>query len=410
MPRSNQREGTIGYVLKRFPVLSETFILNEILALERQGVPIHIFSLERPNDPRFHEDLPKLKAQISYVPDMMTPKTLLHQAQQASKVYKGRYRDALAYTATKVNPSLMYRFLQACYVANHARRLGIGRFHAHFATRPTTVACLAARITGLPYTFTAHAMDIFKENLSKKALERKIRDAELVVTVSEYNRAYLAQFAGEQPEKILRIYNGIDLTKFSPNGVFTPPTFTMLCVARLVEKKGLPTLVEACKILRDRGVSFRCLIVGKGALRTRLESLINELQLQDAVSLLGALSQLEVRDRYREAQLFVLPCTTGADGNRDGLPVSIVEALACGLPVVSTPVTGIPEVVKHGINGLLVPVDSPVALADALQRAIEDASLYDHLRRNARFSVACDFDMDRTTTQLNSLFSGAPVS
>src|SRR5688572_19242252 len=291
----------IGYVLRKFPVLSETFILNEMLALEARGARLHVFSLDRPNDPRFHEDLPRLKARVAYIPDVFESKRLLEHGSRLRKSSRKGYFKTLGDVLRRSRPTLVWRFLQACYVANEARRLGVDHLHAHFATRPATVAFLASKISGIPYSFTAHAMDIFKSHLDPRALARKIEDARFVVTVSDFNKAHLEERTPAATGKVFRIYNGIPLARFAPNGVVAEAPFTILCVARLVEKKGIPVLIEACKLLRDRGAVFRCWVVGKGRTRPQLEELIGRWGLGEHVRLLGPLTQGEVLKRYRSA-------------------------------------------------------------------------------------------------------------
>lgn len=395
---------TIGYVLRKFPVLSETFILEEILALESKGVPVQVFSLSRPSDPRFHENLARLKAPIFYVPDLTNAVALLRSSRRAAKRYKKRYFKTLAYVASRRRPMLLWRFLQAGHLALEARRRGVTHLHAHFATRATTVAQLTSQLSRIPYSFTAHAYDIFTEDVETRALRNKIKKAAFVRTISDFNKVYLDALSAGESSKIVRLYNGIDLTRFTPAPGRKADPFTFVCVARLVEKKGHRALVEACRLLRERGHQFQCWIVGKGALRSALEAMIKEHDLQDRVYLLGAHTHGEVLDRYREAHAYVLPCLVGKDGNRDGLPVSIVEALACGLPVVTTPVTGIPEVVKHQQNGLLVKENDASALADALESLMCNPSLYDNLRTRARESVAEQFDLRCSAETLVSLF------
>ena len=408
MARSEASHG-IGYILRKFPVLSETFILNEILALEARGVAINIFSLARTNDPKFHQDLPRLKALISYVPEIGELGTLLRHGRKAARRFGRAYWRTLGYCLRQGRPKLLWQFLQACYVANEAWRLKLTHLHAHFATEPSIVAFLASRITGISYSFTAHAMDIYKEEINKKALVKRIDGARFVVTVSDFNKQYLTSLANGAAAKIYRIYNGIDLDRFSAKGIAPRNPFTVLCVARLVEKKGLPILLEACRSLRDQCTEFQCLIIGKGRLRPHLQELIQEWGLGAHVRLLGPLTQMEVLRHYCAAHIFVLPCIIGSDGNRDGLPVVIVEALAFGLPVVSTPVTGIPEVVRDSHNGLIVPSGDAAALANAIKSLIDNSSLYEHLRDNARQSVSDKFDMRQTAETLHGLLSGGQV-
>ncbi|HUF68845.1 MAG TPA: glycosyltransferase [Longimicrobiales bacterium] len=396
----------VGYVLKRFPVLSETFILNELLSLEARGVPLHIFSLERPNDPRYHNDLPKLKARISYVPGPSELSRLTAHNRRVAKAYPQGFLRTAMYAAAKGSPTLLWRLLQAGYVANEAKRLKLKHLHSHFANRPTSVAMLASRISGIPFSFTAHATDIFKVKVDSKVLVRKMDAARFVVAISDYNERYMRERA-PSAGRIVRINNGIDLDRFSPNGRPDDSVFRFVCVARLVEKKGLPLLIEACAALRDSGIAFECRLVGKGGLRSKLERMIRDLKLRDQVRMVGPKTQIEVRDEYRRAQAYVLPCVIGSDGNREGLPVSLVEALACGLPVITTAITGIPEVVTNEHNGLLVPVGDSAALAEGMRRLATDPALYERLAMNARPSVSTAFDRAGTSAALHAAFDGA---
>ncbi len=397
---------SFGYILRKYPVLSETFILNELLELEALGAELHIFSLERPNDPRFHENLHKLKAHVTYVPDLLKLKSLWKHRKSASRNFGKGYRQALWYAFRHFNPSLALRFLQGCYIANAAKKLSIAHFHSHFATRSTSAAFFASMISEIPYSFTAHAVDIFKQTLSQKALQKKMEHAKFVVTVSEYNKNYLSDLSQKSSHKIYKIHNGIDLEKFQSNGANTQSPFTFLCVARFVEKKGHKVLLDACGRLREEGLQFQCLLVGKGKLQKKIETIIQEKQLQDYVQVLGPHTHEEVLSRYHQSHAYVLPCQIGSDGNRDGLPVAIVEALACGLPVITTPMTGNPEVVKHGHNGLLVPFNDANATAMAMRSMMCEDNLYPKLQSNCRPSVLDKFDLGQTTGSLVKLFMG----
>ena len=403
--KSSGKRTTVAYVLRKFPVLSETFILNEILALEARGVPVHIFSLERPNDPRFHENLSKLKASISYLPPIEDVDGLLKYRDRVAKRYPEGFQKALNYSLS--HPGLFWRFLQSCYIADQVLRFRVGHFHSHFATRSTSLAFLASMISGEPYSFTAHAMDIFKTHLSGTALLRKIEHARFVVTISEFNRRLLEKTAPECTSKIHRIYNGINLDQFTGAEEIPPEPFTFLCVARLVEKKGHSVLLKACRRLAERDLDFRCLIIGKGKLRGQVQNMVKELKLEKHVKFLGALRSGEVIEHFRTAHASVLPCVEGSDGNKDGLPVSLVEALSCGLPVVTTPMTGIPEVIEDGKNGLLVPFGDSIRLANAMGCLVEDRALYGKLRARTRDSVIPAFDMNATILQLEELFRDA---
>jgi glycosyltransferase involved in cell wall biosynthesis len=393
----------IGYVLRKFPVLSETFVLNEILELERLGVPLHVFALAPPRDPRFHAGIGRLEAAITYLPSGFEWRLVVRQNRIFARRHPTRYRRELLRVLARLDRVLLWRFLQAGFVADRARREKIAALHAHFANRATTVAYFAARLLDVPYSFTAHAFDIFGDH-DFRVLAEKMRAARAVVTVSRYNVDYLRARAPGVAARVELVRNGIDLERFSPPAAPPPDEpFTILAVSRLIEKKGLDVLVRACARLRDRGHSFRCRIVGKGLLRAPLKQLVAELGLGDRVELLPPHRQEEIVARFHEAHVVALPCVVGADGNRDGLPVSIVEALACGVPVVATPVTGIPEVVADGVNGLLVPERDDAALADALASLVVDRTRLAELRRAARSSVEVEFDARRTARRLRDL-------
>lgn len=396
------RKRCVGYVLRKFPVLSETFILNEILALEARGVEVHVFALAPTRDPRFHEGVGRMKATIHYVPGAAELRTLLRHARLVAARHPRTYRRQLLKVIATGRPSLLWEFLRASYVAERARRAGVTHLHAHFANGPATVAQRAASIIGVPFSFTAHAFDIHRR-VNRRTLANKMNAARFTVTVSRYNVDYLKSVANGGGGRIELIRNGIDLARFAPAPEPQQGPFTILAVARLVEKNGLALLIEACRDLRDRELDFRCEIVGQGAQQAQLEQLIRDLDLRAHVRLAGPLPHQEIVARYQRAHVLVLPCFVGRDGNRDGLPVSIIEALACGLPVISTNVTAIPEAVQHGRNGLIVRQGNATELAMALERLIRDPRLLETLRAGARPSVEEEFDERSTAAQLHAL-------
>ncbi len=402
---SSKKQLKIGYVLRKFPKLSETFILNELLALEARGAYVHIFSLLPPREPRFHADLAKLKASITYVPGFDNLESLFKYNREAARMFPSAYRRVILHALLSGKPRYVWRTLQSGFIAVRAKRLRLQRLHAHFASRATSVSLSTSRITGLPYSFTAHAVDIFKDDVDRTLLEKKINLADRVIAISEFNKTFLDQNYASTESNVVRVYNGIDTNRFAPNGHRTGSPFTVLAVARFVPKKGLDVLIEACRHLRDRGLDFRCWIVGKGALRHALVNHIKTHCLGDRVSLLGSHTQTEIVGRYQKADLFALPCLTDARGNRDGLPVAIVEALACGLPVVATATTGIPEAVKHDHNGLIVPEKDPVSLADAIESLMRDKPRYERLKSRARSSITPQFDIRETSRTLYQLLA-----
>ncbi len=255
-------------------------------------------------------------------------------------------------------------------------------------------------------TFTAHARDIYADT-QPELLRAETERAQAVVTVSDYNRRYLlSRISPDSNGRVCCIHCGLDLSEFSfqwPRASEPEPP-TILAVARLVEKKGVGHLIRAADILRGQGRSFRVQIIGDGDLRQVLENQVAERGLQDRVTLLGAQPHEKVRLAYARASIFVLPCLVAADGDRDGLPVVLLEAMASGLPVVSTSVVGIPELIASERDGLLVPPNDPRALADALARLLVDPDLRDRLARAARAKIEERFSIERSADRLLDLF------
>ena len=392
----------IAYILKRYPRFSETFIVNEILAHEAAGFEIEIFSLRPPVDTHFQDRLAQVRAPVNYLPSE-PPKVsdfwaALHRAKQMT-VRPLEWMEA----AWVEDPQAVY---QAVLLAELVRQKGIDLLHAHFATSATTVARLAARLADLPYTFTAHAKDIYHESVRPDDLRCKLLEAAAVITVSDYNAAYLRETYGAAAAGIRRLYNGLDLSRF-PYTLNHRPRPVIVSVGRLVEKKGFTDLIDACALLAGIGCEFYCQIVGSGAEEADLRAQITRLDLQDRVALLGSRPQAEVIGLIQNAAVFVASCVVGADGNRDGLPTVLLEAMALGTPCISTDVTGIPEVVHDGVTGLLVPQHSPPAIAAAVRRLLADAGLGHQLASSARRHIEECFDIQRNAAEMRAILQQA---
>jgi glycosyltransferase involved in cell wall biosynthesis len=291
-------------------------------------------------------------------------------------------------------------------LARETRLRGIDHLHAHFATASTTVARLAARFARIPYTMTAHAKDIFHESVRPEDLRRKLQDAAGTVTISDYNLEYLHESYGPAAEDVRRIYNGLELERF-PYEEPRRRVPEIVAVGRLVEKKGFADLIEACSLLRDRGVKVRCLIVGLGEQEPELRAAVERLGLGNRVELPGPRPQGDLIEAVGRAAVFAAPCVIGGDGNRDGLPTVLLEAMALGTPCVSTDVTGIPEVLRDGETGLMVPQRDPAALADAIERLLADPELRVRLAGRARRLVEAEFDVHRNAALLREAFEAA---
>ncbi|MHC5027728.1 MAG: glycosyltransferase family 4 protein [Planctomycetota bacterium] len=352
----------IGYVLKMYPRLSETFIVNEILAHEASGLDMEIFSLRSPVDSRFHETLGRVRAPVTYIPYHRFRASELWKEIHATAQRAPAVWDALA-RSPEANASDV---CQALHLARLVRKRRIGHLHAHFATVSTTVARLAAAITGIEYSFTAHAKDIFHESVDQAALDTKLRDAAAVVTVSDFNQRYLEERFGSSARNVQRIYNGLDLDEFA----YEPPIDRaplVVGVGRLVEKKGFGDLIDACGLLADQGRDFRCEIVGDGVLRDELEARVVD---------------------------------------RDGLPTVLLESMALGTPCVATAVTGIPELIHDERSGLIAPQHDPRGLADCIARILDDRELGVRLASEGRRMIERSFDIHTNAAAIRSLFSG----
>ncbi len=389
----------IGYVLKRYPRYSETFIVNEILAHEAAGLSIEIFALRPINDTHFQDIIARVKAPVTYLPAGV-PKTSIFWKElvKASTDIPGLW-TALE-NAKNENVRDIY---QAVLLAQEVRRKNINHLHAHFANVAASVARLAARFAGIHYSFTAHAKDIFHESVNPDDLLCKISDATSVITVSDYNLEYLSKSYAPSAERLQRIYNGLDIKKFPFKLPDNRPT-RIVSVGRLVEKKGFGDLIKACTILADRGISFNCQIMGTGMLKDELHSQIEQLDILEYVELIGPLPRDELNQSIQNAAVFAAPCIIGRDADRDGLPTVLLEAMALGTPCVSTDITGIPEVVYHGETGLIVPQHNPVKLAMALECLLSDPALRVQLATKARQLIEAKFDINLNSASIRNVF------
>ena len=403
---------TIAYVVKRYPRYSETFIVNEILAHETAELNVHIFALRPPVDTHFQDKIAQVRAPVTYLKKpasgrMLSSLTSLipnaasyfwAEMQEAAQVIPDIW-SKLGY-ATGERASVVY---QAIWLAQEIRQRGIAHLHAHFGSVSTSVARLAAHFADVPYSFTAHAKDIFHESVEPEDLRRKLRDAATVVTVSDYNVAYLHQQFGQDARNVRRIYNGMNLRELHYQSPTQRPP-RILSVCRLVEKKGLSVLIDACALLKQWGCEFTCQIVGSGLMEEELRSHITALHLNDWIEIVGPRPQGDVFALMQQAAVFAAPYVIGKDGNRDGLPTTLLEAMALGTPCVATDVTGIPEMIRDGATGLLVAERDVEGLAKALQRLLTQSDLRDTLSTQARTLIETEFDIAQNAATLRSCF------
>src|SRR5215469_10921029 len=409
---SDQRR-KIAYIVKAWPRLSETFILNEIISLEQRGVPIRIFSVKEPDTGPAHSKVAQVHAEVTYLAFRPNWKRTIPANLRLFFRQPARYLRVLL-EATKTNlmrhhrVAVPWHFLEAAYLTDILFRAPLDHLHAHFASTPSLVALFTHRLSGIPYTFTAHAKDIYLTD--PEVFRAKLEEARAVVTCTQYNRGYLMkQFGRVAEHKVRCIYHGLDISqfKFSPCRDDETGEPVILSVARLVEKKGLEDLITAADILRRRGRTFKVEIIGTGPLRDALNTHAQRLGLADRVRLMGAQAHDAVCVAYQRATVFVLPCVVASNGDRDGIPNVLLEAMASGLPVVSTPVSGVPELIESGVNGLLVSPHDANSLADAIERLLASREFREGLARTARSTLESSFSLDSGAEQLLAVFRGA---
>lgn len=367
--------------------------MHELLELERLGLRLHVIALRRPEEVVEQEALARLKADVEYLPDLTEadPKRALKIAHAALFLRRPlRYLNGVA--ACIASPDYSRRELRrAVLLAHRVVRLGSPPLYVHFANRPATVGRFTAFLTGVPFGLSAHAKDIWLT--PRKELARKVRDAQVVLACTTEGQRYLASLAGTRTPVVLA-HHGVETEGRRRNPAPEPPA-TVLSVGRLVEKKGHDTLVRAAGLLRDRGVDVRLRIVGEGAEWSRLQRLVHELDVDDRVTFTGPLSEAEVRSEYERAHVFALACRELENGDRDGIPNVLLEAMAYGLPIVSTQCGGILEAVEDGRSALLAEPDDAEGLADRLAEIVSDNVLSSRIGSGAAQRVQKHFDRER---------------
>ncbi|MFZ7125083.1 MAG: glycosyltransferase family 4 protein [Desulfobacterales bacterium] len=414
MPSPAER-AELGMILKGFPRISETFISNEIRLLERMGLAIRIFSMRKPRENFTHKNIADIRAPVHYLPENLMsrrlPEVLRHNLLLAARRPE-RYALALRTAARRFRrtrkSATWKHLLQAGLMVNRwLPGSGVRHLHAHFAHSPTSVAMFAAMLSGLPYSFTAHAKDIYTSD--PRQLREKIAAARFVVTCTEYNRRYLAGIGTGIRTPVFRIYHGIDHHLFDPEsgGTKIPSEpYRLLTIARLTPKKGIGTVLDALKIMKSQGIQYRHFLVGDGDDRDQVLRGISDRGLSDRVRWLGTQPHHVVLDLYRQADLFLIGCEVARNGDRDGIPNVLVESLAMGVPVVATDVSAIPELIDNGKTGVLVPPGDAGAMARASLRVLTDSGLRGRIIPEGRNRVMDLFDNKINTRELARVFRG----
>lgn len=392
----------IGYVLKVYPRFSETFVLTEILAREAAGADLRIYAMRPTTDARFHPELARVKAPVTWVPRPTNANRFWQQV-----------------TASTQDPEILANFAsilpelteleasdvaQGVALAQRVKADGITHLHAHFASLAGRMAWVASKLTGIPYTVTTHAKDIFHESVDPIWLRRICGDAAQVLAISRFNEGYLQKVLTATGANLVLLYNALELSRFEYVKPSLPTgTLRIAAVGRFVPKKGFSELLGAVAILAERGVDFSLTLGGDGELDEQLRQKVEQLGLTQQVTMPGPLTQEEVRQLLHSSDVFVAPCVPVGDGNMDGLPTVVLEAMACGAPVVTTSVTGLPEVIRNGETGLLLEPGDVPALADALASIADGDVDTPALAEAARQLIEQNFDSNFQAQHLNTL-------
>lgn len=415
----------VGYLTKRFPRLSETFILDEILGLERCGIPLHLYAMAHPRESVVQPDASQVRSAVAYLHGTGGWRRAMASARSAAAAHASfasgnprRYLTVLVGAlAERPRFATLKRFVEAVHLVALLRRDEVQHLHAAFAHSPAEVARLVHQLTGLPYSFGAHAKDLYLAEPA--ALAERVADAEFVLVCSADAADHLRRLAGGGSSKVIVAPHGVDTSRFRPrSGAWRPEQpdparpvgLRLLAVGRLVEKKGYAVLLAAVAQARDSGHVIQLTVIGGGPLLPALKAQATELGLEGAVRFLGPRTHQEVAAAYLEAEAFAQASIVLADGDRDGIPNSLLEAMSSGLAVVATRTGGIPEVIVDRESGLLAAPGDVGSLATLLVRIASDSGLRMQLGQGARATVVERYDRGGLIRSISPLFGARALA
>lgn len=398
----------LGYLYSRYPVLSQTFCDAEMLELERRGHEIVLGSLYPPKTPLRHEYLAKLRAQIRYAPSSRHLDKTARRAKLLGRWPKGMVSRHEKKYGPEYKAALRAR--NALFFVELFKRERVSHFHVHFANRAAHTAMFVKAMSGIPFSMTAHGQDFMSDLGNDELLCELCATAEFVGAETDYSRNMLAARCPESRDRIFRVYNGLDLSRFPLQNITrTGGSIRFLSIGRLVAFKGFDILIDACAQLKDRRLDFACEIIGDGSLRDDLEQRVVNHNLQERIHFAGEQSQNYVLTALRNCDVFVLASSVDERGASDIFPTVIAEAMASGKPVISTTVAGIPELVVNGETGLLVAPHDVNALADAMERLAIDEKLRSDFGRASRERIEQKFTIEKTIEPLLERFAATGV-
>jgi len=411
MERNSMFKQTIAYLSSEIPSLSATFIYNEILALQERGLQVITMSVHYPIVPAKEPELKKLLENTQF----------LYQQKFTSVIVtnlKFFFRHPIRYLLTlflllsdmwklgAINPDalkLLYQFFQASQVAKILEDHQCQHLHIHFAHVPTQIGMYASSLSKIPFTFTSHANDLFERGI---LLKEKVNRSKAAITISEYNRKFMVS-QGVDHRKIKLVRCGIDTKKYDfihhQKDINKPPV--IISLGRLVEKKGMDTLILSLKNLAESRNDFSAEIAGDGLLMEELKSLVSQHDLTSKIKFKSAIAHDDVFPWMRQADIFVLACKKDSNGDQDGIPVVLMEAMAVGIPVVSTEISGIPELIQDGVSGFLAKPNDPESLAEAIERVLNGSKPIAQITKAARQRIVDEFDQDKNIDRLLDIFN-----
>jgi glycosyltransferase involved in cell wall biosynthesis len=408
-PRSQpEKRSRVAYIMSRFPKLTETFVLYEMLAVEQQDVDVEIYPLLRERARTMHPEAVPLVRRAHYLP-LISAEILaaqLYFLRRCPRVYLATLWTALRanFGSLRFFSGALAFFPKSVCFARRMADTGVAHVHAHFASHPALAAFVIHRLTGIPFSFTAHGSDLHRD---QHMLREKVSEADFVVSISEFNRRIIIDKCGEQAAaKTIVIHCGVDTDVFRPPA--EPPKdgqrLAILCIGTLHEVKGQRYLIEAAQGLAEHGVDFVCELIGSGPDRPALERQVADAGLTARVHFVGECTREQVATRLAAADVVVAPSVPTSNGRREGIPVVLMEAAASGKPIVASGISGIPELVDEGKQGYLVPPRDVAALTNALLRLARDASVRRELGAAGREKVLREFDLTSNAEQLANRF------
>jgi glycosyltransferase involved in cell wall biosynthesis len=376
------------FLVKRFPRLSETFVLNEFLALRRQGLPLRLVAIMDPAERHVQPEAEALRGEVTYLRGPRVWPLLPRLIRVAAHHRPGTLR-ALRWVLPRGRVASWRRLAEALILVDELDGEDV-HLHVHWAHAPAAVALLAERIAGIPWSLSTHAKDLY--TVPADDVAERARRARFITTCTSANVEHLIEVIGAEPDKVVLCRHGVPLDRFAAVER-APEPGRLLSIGRLVPKKGFDDLIEACALLAQRDVDFRLDIVGDGPQRGALLELVERRDLRERVRVLPGRPQPELLELYARAACFAMAPAVQSDGDRDGVPNVLLEAMACGIPTVATAISGIPEVIRDGHTGVLVPSRDPAALADALQRLLAEPARAQQLGDAGRLLVQSEFDL-----------------